>query len=255
MQINRQYNGAIIAICHEADEEEAKRLAKHLCTLTEAYFGKSALRWFDTETKEIAKSKTYNKITQVIKVKYDKDNLEVMNRLACWNQAIKDQSKVLKNGTMEPFELLDDSDEDTNIGMTNDPCKVHLLYTYPLNSMFKLTPPDQRSAQQFDDKSFESNGTGDVTTGSVYSLTLVLSVSTGSSFSTTNSTDYQLNTVLELSSSDTGSEDDIVVVDDENKMSDEFKDMDTVMSKSGDNDLTGDNLNIISGLGSGNTAN
>ena len=52
MQVDRQFNGAIIAICHEADEEEAK----HLCTLTEAYFGKSALRWFDTETKEIAKS-------------------------------------------------------------------------------------------------------------------------------------------------------------------------------------------------------
>ena len=34
MQINREFNGVIIAICHESDAEEAKRLAKHLCMLT-----------------------------------------------------------------------------------------------------------------------------------------------------------------------------------------------------------------------------
>ena len=40
-----------------------------------------------------------------------------------------------------------------------------------------------------------------------------------------------------------------------NKMSDEFKDTDKVMGKSGNDDSTDDDLNIISRPGSGYTAN
>ena len=43
MQVDRQFNKVIIAICHKSDVEKAKWYVKHLCTLTEAFFGKSAL--------------------------------------------------------------------------------------------------------------------------------------------------------------------------------------------------------------------
>ena len=125
MQVDKTFNKAIVAICHESDVEEAKRYAKHLCTLTEAFFGKNALHWFDTETKEIAKSKKFNEVSSVIEATYDEDDLEIMNRLAAYTQSVKEQSKkVVKNGAEEPFELLDDSDEDLNIGLTEDLRKI-----------------------------------------------------------------------------------------------------------------------------------
>ena len=142
MQVDRTFNKAIVVICHKSDLEEAKRYAKHLCTLTEAFFGKSALHWFDTEAKKIAKLKTFNKVSKVIEATYDEDDLEIMNRIAAYTRSVNEQSKkVIKNGTEEPFELLDDSDDNSNIALTKDLRKVQLLYTYPLSSIFKLHPP------------------------------------------------------------------------------------------------------------------
>ena len=99
------------------------------------------------------------------------------------------------------------------------------------------------------------NGTGGVMAGLVYSLTSVSSVSTGSLFLTTTSTTYQLDKVLELTSSDSDSDDNVEIVDNADKMSDEFPDNDAVMSKSRDDDSTDKELNILSGLGASNTTN
>ena len=223
--------------------------------------------------------KTFNEVSKVIEATYDEDDLEIMNRIAAYTRSVKEQSKkVIKNGTEEPFELLEDSDDDSNIVLTKDPRKVQLLYTYPLSSIFKLYPPGRRAAQQFDDKSFKSNATGGVTAASICLLTSLLSCSTNSSFSTMSIIGTKINQVNLLSDSEEGSDTGVMGnkvnlhsdsnfegtdtdtdgVNDEDKMSNEFPDDDAKMGTEKTDNAPNKNDSLTSNLsfkgGAGNNA-